>query len=51
MSGYAAHRYSAAAAAAPFSDLPLTNRPISQYSSICGKSAAIRVSSASNMAL
>ena len=56
-SGYIPHRYSDAATAAPFSGLPLTSRPISQYSFICGSSAicdssaAISVSSAANMAL
>nr|WP_300681060.1 hypothetical protein [uncultured Acetatifactor sp.] len=46
-----AHRYSAAATAAPFSGLSLTNRPIPQYSSICGRSAAIKASNDVNMAL
>ena len=46
--GYAACRYSDAATAAPFSALPLTTRPISQYSSICGSCAATAASSAVN---
>ncbi len=50
-SGYIPHRYSDAATAAPFSGLPLTSWPILQYSFICGRSAAISVSSAANMAL
>lgn len=41
-------RYSDAATAAPFSPLPLTTRPISQYSSICGSCAATAASSAAN---
>lgn len=48
---YALHRYSDAATAAPFSGLLLTSWPISRYSFICGKSAAISASSAVNMAL
>jgi len=48
--GQAPLRYSAAATAAPFSGLPPTSRPISRYSSICGRVSAISVSSAANMA-
>ena len=49
--GEVACRYSDAATAAPFSLLPLTSRPISQYISICGSCAAISVSSVVNMAV
>lgn len=50
-SGYALLRCSAAATAAPFSGLTLTNLPISRYNSICGSDDAIRASSAENIVL
>ena len=51
MSGYTVCRYPAAATAVPFSGLPLTRRPISLYSSICGSAAVISVSSAAYKSL
>ena len=51
ISGYCSFRNSAAATAAPFSERAQTILPISQYSSICGRSASMTNPSAANIAL
>ena len=51
MSEYCSFSNSAAATAAPFSERAQTIFPISQYSSICGRSASMAASSAANIAL
>ena len=51
ISVWCSFRNSAAATAAPFSERTQTALPISQYSSICGRSASMTASSAANIVL
>ena len=51
ISGYCSFMNSAAATAAPFSEWAQTALPISQYSSICGRSAFMTDSSVANIVL